>query len=85
MGRYRLPVSPPAASDQRCVVGRTDDDGRCFNFEGEHFDGSILTLLMLLRRSLTESGSSKLIFGDENLGSIFGWTRHSGAPTTFPS
>ena len=42
MGRHQLSVSPPAASGQRCVVGRIGDDYRRFNIEGAHFGGNII-------------------------------------------
>ena len=77
MGCHILPVSPPAASGQRCVVVRTYDDGRCFNIEGAHFGGIIFDIVdARLRRALVEGGGSKLVFRDENPGLILDWIRH---------
>lgn len=46
MGCHQLSISPPAASGQRFVVGRTDDDGKCVSIEFAHFGENILTILM---------------------------------------
>ena len=72
LGCYLLPVSPPAASGQRCIIGRTGDDGRCFNIKDAHFGenifGFVHACFAWCSAVLTEGRGSKLVFGDKNHG-----------------